>query len=32
MRLKALWILVGPFERLIGAEPLALAIKGAEGG
>ena len=29
-RLKALWIVVGPFERLIGAEPLALAVKGAE--
>jgi hypothetical protein len=29
-RLRALWIVVGPFERLIGAEPLALAVKGAE--
>jgi len=29
-RLKALWIVVAPFERLIGAEPLALAVKGAE--
>jgi hypothetical protein len=29
-RMKALWIVVGPFERLIGAEPLALAVKGAE--
>jgi hypothetical protein len=25
VRLQALWIVVGPFERLIGAEPLALA-------
>jgi len=31
-RLKALWIVVGPFERLIGAEPLALAVASAEGG
>ena len=30
-RLKALWLVVAPFERLIGAEPLALAVKGAEG-
>jgi hypothetical protein len=29
-RLRALWIVVGPFERLIGAEPLALAVKAAE--
>jgi hypothetical protein len=29
-RLKALWIVVGPFERLIGSEPLALAVAGAE--
>jgi hypothetical protein len=29
-RMKALWIVVGPFERLIGAEPLALAVKAAE--
>ena len=29
-RLKALWLLVGPFERLIGAEPLALAAAHAE--
>ena len=30
-RLKALWIVVGPFERLIGAEPLALAVTVAGG-
>ncbi len=29
-RLRALWIVVGPFERLIGAEPLALAVAAAE--
>jgi hypothetical protein len=29
-RLQALWIVVGPFERLIGAEPLALAVQRAE--
>ncbi len=32
MRLKSLWLVVGPFERLIGAEPLALAAAGAERG
>jgi hypothetical protein len=31
MRLRALWLAVGPFERLIGAEPLALAAQRAEG-
>jgi hypothetical protein len=31
MRLRALWVVVGPFERLIGAEPLALAVARAEG-
>lgn len=31
-RLRALWLVVGPFERLIGAEPLALAVAGAEAG
>ena len=31
MRLRALWLAVGPFERLIGAEPLALAAARAEG-
>jgi hypothetical protein len=30
VRLRALWLLVGPFERLIGAEPLALAVARAE--
>ena len=29
-RLRALWLLVGPFERLIGAEPLALAVAAAQ--
>jgi hypothetical protein len=29
-RLRALWLLVGPFERLIGAEPLALAVAHAQ--
>jgi hypothetical protein len=29
-RLRALWLVVGPFERLIGAEPLALAATRAE--
>lgn len=31
VRLRALWVVVGPFERLIGAEPLALAVARAEG-
>jgi len=30
MRLRALWLAVGPFERLIGAEALALAAEQAE--
>jgi hypothetical protein len=30
MRLRSLWLVIGPFERLIGAEPLALAVAGAE--
>lgn len=30
LRLRALWLAVGPFERLIGAEPLALAAARAE--
>jgi len=30
MRLRALWVVVGPFERLIGAEPLALAVARAQ--
>jgi hypothetical protein len=29
-RLRALWLVVGPFERLIGAEPLELAVARAE--
>jgi hypothetical protein len=29
MRLRALWAVVGPFERLVGAEPLALAAAAA---
>jgi hypothetical protein len=31
MRLKAVWTVLGPFERLVGAEPLALAVRRAEG-
>jgi hypothetical protein len=31
LRLKATWAVVGPFERLVGAEPLALAVARAEG-
>ena len=30
LRLKAVWAVVGPFERLVGAEPLALAAARAE--
>jgi hypothetical protein len=30
LRLKATWAVVGPFERLVGAEPLALAATRAE--
>jgi hypothetical protein len=30
MRLRALWLAVGPFERLIGAEALAAAVALAE--
>ena len=30
LRLKAIWALVGPFERLVGAEPLELAVRRAE--
>ena len=29
-RLKALWTVIGPFERLVGAEPLAVAARRAE--
>lgn len=32
MRLRSLWLVVGPFERLIGAEPLALAAAEAAAG
>jgi hypothetical protein len=32
LRLRSLWLVVGVFERLIGAEPLALAARRAEGG
>jgi hypothetical protein len=32
IRLRSLWLVVAPFERLIGAEPLALAAAAAEGG
>ncbi|WP_205699158.1 hypothetical protein [Conexibacter sp. SYSU D00693] len=31
LQLRALWAVVGPFERLIGAEPLALAARRAAG-
>jgi hypothetical protein len=31
LRLKATWAVIGPFERLVGAEPLALAAARAEG-
>ncbi len=30
LRLKAVWAVVGPFERLVGAEPLELAARRAE--
>ena len=30
VRLKAVWALLGPFERLVGAEPLELAARRAE--
>jgi hypothetical protein len=30
MRLKALWTVIGPFEPLVGAEPLAVAARRAE--
>jgi hypothetical protein len=32
VRLRSLWVVVGVFERLIGAEPLALAAQRAEDG
>jgi hypothetical protein len=30
LRLRAIWAVVGPFERLVGAEPLELAVRRAE--
>ena len=30
LRLKSLWVVVGTFERVIGAEPLPLAVRRAE--
>jgi hypothetical protein len=30
LRLRALWAVVGPFDRLVAAEPLALAARAAE--
>jgi hypothetical protein len=30
LRLKAIWTLLGPFERLVGAEPLELAVRRSE--
>jgi hypothetical protein len=30
LRLRGLWSVIGPFERLVGAEPLALAQRRAE--
>jgi hypothetical protein len=32
LRLRAVWALVGGFERLIGAEPLPVAVRRAESG
>lgn len=31
-RLRSLWLVMGPFERLIGAEPLTVAVARAERG
>ena len=31
LRLRALWTVIGQFERLVGAEPLTLAARRAEG-
>jgi hypothetical protein len=28
--MKALWTVIGPFERLVGAEPLTVAARRAE--
>ncbi len=30
LRLRAMWAVLGPFERLVGSEPLSLAVKRAE--
>jgi hypothetical protein len=30
VRLKALWTVIGPFEKLVGAEPLTVAVRRAE--
>lgn len=30
LRLRALWSVVGPFDRFVGPEPLALAVRSAE--
>jgi hypothetical protein len=30
MRMRALWTVIGPFERLVGAEPLTVAVRRAE--
>ena len=30
LRLRALWTVIGRFERLVGAEPLELAARRAE--
>ena len=30
LRLKTIWTVLGPFERLVGAEPLELAVRRAE--
>ena len=32
LRLRAVWAVVGRFERLIGAEPLPVAVRRAEAG
>jgi hypothetical protein len=30
VRLKAIWAVLGPFERLVGSEPMTLAVRRAE--
>ena len=32
VRLRALWSVIGPFERLVASEPLAIAVRVAERG